>query len=174
MEVISQHIYRPSSHSQEEAIQSRHTRGQGSGGPSQNSVYTKYKSLLPSSPWVTSGQAPEFKLIKLVKLWNMYTILPGRSKESWFETSLVIRWLGLDVLTAQAPGSIPHQGIKITQAARQGKKSKKNEKKNLDLHRVLENSGISRGTDRRRRGFSSCKVMENFGYCAINVKSQGN
>ena len=54
------------------------------------------------------------------------------------------------------------------------RKERKMKKKNLDLHRALENSGISRGTDRRMRGFSSCKVMENFGYCAINVKSQGN
>ena len=38
--------------------------------------------------------------------------------------SLVVRWLGLHTLIAEASGSIPGQGTKIAQATQQGRKKK--------------------------------------------------
>ena len=46
------------------------------------------------------------KLIKKKKLKNII-----------LRNSLVVQWLGLDALTARAPGSIPTRGTKIPQAS---------------------------------------------------------
>ena len=71
------------------------------------------------------------------RIWSRFFLLTNNekinkqkiSKECFYASSLAVQWLRLYASTAGGMGSVPGQGTKIFQAARQGQK----EKKKLDI-----------------------------------------
>ena len=70
------------------------------------------------SPPALEAQSLNHWTAREVPVCKCFMYFPN--KNVFGENSLVVQWLGLHILTAEGPGSIPGQGTKILQAAQHG------------------------------------------------------